>query len=140
MRAKEHHVIKARGISFIDEKAVKIKGSEVEFSLQTIEKILSLKPEERQAILKQKEEQQERVLNKERKPVSSELLYHQLMKEKQWKTTKETKKAILQNDHQKIQTQQNKLIDVLMKPEQQVERLNPSLLPKKKRKRKRLHL
>jgi hypothetical protein len=110
------------------------------FRFKQSKKILSLKPEERQAIPKQKEEQQERVLNKERKPVSSELLYHQLMKEKQWKTTKETKKIILQNDHQKIQTQQNKLIDVLMKPKQQIERLNPSLLPKKKRKIKRLHL
>jgi hypothetical protein len=38
-----HKVIKGRGISFIDDKKVKIKGSEVGFSLMKIEKILALK-------------------------------------------------------------------------------------------------
>jgi hypothetical protein len=40
-----YKVIKGRGISFIDDKKVKIKGSEVDFSLMKIEKILSLKQE-----------------------------------------------------------------------------------------------
>ncbi len=40
-----YKVIKGRGISFIDDKKVKIKGSEVGFSLMKIEKILSLKQE-----------------------------------------------------------------------------------------------
>ena len=38
-------VIKGRGISFVDDKKVKIKGSEVGFSLAKIEKILALKQE-----------------------------------------------------------------------------------------------
>jgi hypothetical protein len=38
-----YKVIKGRGISFIDDKKVKIKGSEVGFSLMKIEKILALK-------------------------------------------------------------------------------------------------
>lgn len=43
MKAAGYQVIKARGISFIDIKKVKIKGSEVGFSLAKIEQILSIK-------------------------------------------------------------------------------------------------
>jgi hypothetical protein len=42
MTALGYKVIKSRGISFIDDKMVKIKGSEVGFSLMKIEKILAL--------------------------------------------------------------------------------------------------
>ncbi|HEY9261460.1 relaxase/mobilization nuclease domain-containing protein, partial [Chitinophaga sp.] len=45
MQALGYKVIKGRGISFIDDKKVKIKGSEVGFSLAKIEKILSIKQE-----------------------------------------------------------------------------------------------
>ncbi|MDQ2720450.1 MAG: relaxase/mobilization nuclease domain-containing protein [Bacteroidota bacterium] len=40
MRDNGYEILKARGISFIDKEKVKVKGSEVNFSLQTIEKIL----------------------------------------------------------------------------------------------------
>ena len=43
MKAKNYTVLKGRGISFTDEKKVKIKGSEVGFSLIKIEKILAQK-------------------------------------------------------------------------------------------------
>jgi Relaxase/Mobilisation nuclease domain len=43
MTALGYTVIKGRGISFIDDKKVKIKGSEVGFSLMKIEQILSVK-------------------------------------------------------------------------------------------------
>jgi hypothetical protein len=43
MESLGYQVLKARGIAFIDDKKVKIKGSEVGFSLMTIEKILALK-------------------------------------------------------------------------------------------------
>ena len=43
MKVLGYQVLKARGISFIDDKKVKIKGSEVGFSLMKIEKILALK-------------------------------------------------------------------------------------------------
>src|SRR6266542_5912357 len=46
MKEKKYTVIKGRGISFIDDKKVKIKGSEVDYSLQTIEHIL-----EKQSVL-----------------------------------------------------------------------------------------
>src|SRR6185437_5942644 len=45
MEGLGYQVIKGRGISFIDDKKVKIKGSEVGFSLAKIEKILTLKQE-----------------------------------------------------------------------------------------------
>ncbi|HET6254712.1 MAG TPA: relaxase/mobilization nuclease domain-containing protein [Puia sp.] len=45
MEGLGYQVIKGRGISFIDDKKVKIKGSEVGFSLDKIEKILALKQE-----------------------------------------------------------------------------------------------
>ena len=40
MQSKGYKVIKGRGISFIDDKKVKIKGSEVGYSLQKIEQRL----------------------------------------------------------------------------------------------------
>jgi hypothetical protein len=40
MKEKGYQVIKGRGISFVDDKKVKIKGSEVNYSLRTIERIL----------------------------------------------------------------------------------------------------
>lgn len=42
VKSAGYEVIRARGIRFIDEKKVKIKGSEVGFALQKIEKLLSL--------------------------------------------------------------------------------------------------
>lgn len=45
IRALGYKLIKGRGISFIDDKKVKTKGSEVGFSLSKIERILSLKQE-----------------------------------------------------------------------------------------------
>jgi DNA-binding transcriptional MerR regulator len=43
MKSLGYAVLKGRGIAFIDDKKVKIKGSEVGFSLMKIEKILALK-------------------------------------------------------------------------------------------------
>lgn len=53
MQVLKYKIIKGRGISFIDDKKVKIKGSEVGFSLAKIEKILSV----RQELLAKQEEQ-----------------------------------------------------------------------------------
>jgi MobA/VirD2-like, nuclease domain len=44
MQDKGYQVIKARGIAFMDDKGVRVKGSELNFSLQTIEKILAQNP------------------------------------------------------------------------------------------------
>src|SRR4030095_4127485 len=40
MKEKGYQVIKGRGISFTDKKKVKVKGSELNYSLKTIERIL----------------------------------------------------------------------------------------------------
>jgi hypothetical protein len=62
MAALGYKVIKGRGISFIDDKKVKVKGSEVGFSLMTIEKVLSLKHElvNRQSVSRQPHFQKEK--------------------------------------------------------------------------------
>lgn len=56
LKAAGYEVIRARGIRFIDEKKVKIKGSELGFSLQKIEKILSMDRLLRTALLNRAEE------------------------------------------------------------------------------------
>lgn len=56
MEQRKVHVIKSRGISFIDDKKMKVKGSEVGYSLSTIEKILSHSLERRQRLFQQLEQ------------------------------------------------------------------------------------
>ena len=45
MKEKSYQVIKGRGITFIDDKKVYVKGSEIGFSLQTIERIIAQRNE-----------------------------------------------------------------------------------------------
>ncbi len=56
MKQKGYELIKARGIAFRDKQKVYTKGSEVGFSLQTIEKILATKPEVKPTFLIKKEQ------------------------------------------------------------------------------------
>jgi hypothetical protein len=48
MQEKGYQVLKARGIAFIDNKKVRTKGSEVGYSLQTIERMLTQRQNEMQ--------------------------------------------------------------------------------------------
>jgi len=121
MKEKNYAVLKSRGIAFIDDKKVKIKGSEVGYSLQTIGKILSLKPEEKQRILKQKDEQPSGYRKEEM-------------------AIQKTQLTTQRSAHEMHQSEAGKILELLLKPEQQIKRINPALLQKKKRKRKRLHL
>ena len=66
MKALGYQVSKARGIAFIDDKKVKIKGSEVGFSLMRIEKILALKQNTQQT--NKHENTSEEIIRKERYP------------------------------------------------------------------------
>ena len=50
MKQKNYQVIKSRGIAFIDNKGVYVKGSELGYSLATIEKILQLPPQQKQTL------------------------------------------------------------------------------------------
>lgn len=55
MKGLHYEIIKARGIAFRDRQKVYTKGSEVGYSLATIEKIFELKPELRLALLNNKQ-------------------------------------------------------------------------------------
>jgi hypothetical protein len=64
MQALGYKVIKGRGISFIDDKKVKTKGSEVGFSLSKIEQILSIK--QKLEIAKAQQKQYENTIRQEK--------------------------------------------------------------------------
>ncbi len=51
MQQKKYQIIKARGIAFIDRKGVYVKGSEVGYSLASIEKLLQRSPEHKQTVI-----------------------------------------------------------------------------------------
>ena len=140
MKGKNYAVIKSRGIAFIDDKKVKTKGSEVRFSLQKIEKNLSLNPEEKRKILKQKEGQQSEAQKQECGTPKIQLIAQKPAHEKHSKNIEKTKEFKEQNTHEKQRLEAGKLLELLLKPEQQTERIDPNLLAKKKRKRRRLHL
>lgn len=57
MEQRKVQIVKSRGVSFIDDKKMKVKGSEVGYSLMTIEKILSHSLERRQRLYQQLEQE-----------------------------------------------------------------------------------
>jgi hypothetical protein len=79
MQVLGYKVIKGRGISFIDDKKVKTKGSEVGFSLSKIEQILSVK--QKLEITKAQQKQYENAIRQEkmrqRSPTPAQKLIHQ---------------------------------------------------------------
>jgi hypothetical protein len=125
MQSKGYKVIKGRGISFIDDKKVKIKGSEVGYSLQKVEQRLEF-----QHRLKHDREFFKQVI--ERKPLreSTQAVNH---------FSVETENISNANG---LKQNLSETIDALLKPEQTPEQIEPKLLVKKKeRKKKRgLHL
>jgi hypothetical protein len=126
MKALGYQVLKTRGISFIDDKKVKIKGSEVGFSLMRIEKILSLKKEsESRETIKEFEQ---KVLQKQQgKDIRHQVsATPQLLFKKQETTPK-----------MEFQKQITELIDNLIKPENIPEQFIPGLLKKRRIKKRR---
>ncbi|HYJ64443.1 MAG TPA: relaxase/mobilization nuclease domain-containing protein [Parafilimonas sp.] len=123
MQSKGYKVIKGRGISFIDDKKVKIKGSEIGYSLQKIEQDLNFLHR-----LKTDREFFKQVID--RKPVKNlnEAVNHAAIKEENISFTKQLKQNI------------SATIDALLKPEQTPEQIEPKLLVKKKERKKRLGL
>ncbi|RKR84409.1 relaxase/mobilization nuclease-like protein [Mucilaginibacter gracilis] len=112
MKALGYKVIKGRGICFIDDKKVKIKGSEVGFSLATIERVLSLKE---QITAKQN------AVNVN-PPVSR------------------TQRSAPSTDLQTVQLQRelSTLLQQLFRPEQEGNYIDPELMRDFKKKKKRL--
>ncbi len=140
MKQKGYEIIKARGIAFRDKQKVYMKGSEVGYSLQTIEKILALKPELKQASLQQKDEQKFHFIKPQIKEQKPEFTQQKINEQKEELNISRIKELKLENKEEKYSTEQSKLLEQLLKPEHQNERINPELLKKKKRKRHHLHL
>jgi len=125
MKSLGYVVLKARGIAFIDDKKVKIKGSEVGYSLMKIENLLAQKQSQ---TLKQRQEENSLSTLKEKgsatgKPKPSTI------------ENKPSKEHSQEKEPDLLEKHSNKLLELLMKPERS-SAFEP-LLPKK-RKRKRL--
>jgi len=114
MKALGYKVIKGRGISFIDDKKVKIKGSEVGFSLANIERILSLK------------------IQLASYQVEGGLLKGPILPSPASGRTDDTSAQ--------IQRELSSLLQRLLQPEHEINAADPELLRNIKRKKKRLSL
>lgn len=110
-----YQVNKARGIAFTDPQKVRVKGSEVGYSLSKIESILSMQPEQKQFAL-----QQIRLTKVKGQPKK---LQPAVVPVKKFEQDKQVKKT-----------------DILLKPPPQQENINPALLKKKRQKKRRLGL
>jgi hypothetical protein len=115
------------------------KGSEVGYSLQTIEKNLALKPELKQTFLKQKEPQEIQDAKEQIKTEKQKSLLPKSIKEKKGSSINRTKEIKLETKEEKHHAEQFNLLEQLTKPEQNNEGINSQLLKKKKR-RRHLHL
>jgi DNA-binding transcriptional MerR regulator len=126
MKALGYEVVKARGISFIDDKKVKIKGSEVGFSLMKIEKILALK--------------QQTESNETIKTIRQEGL-PQGQDSDTWKQFPEPQKRLFKKRETvpqiELKKQLSDLINDLIKPENIPEQFIPGLLKKRRVKKRR---
>ncbi len=140
IKQKGYEIFKARGIAFRDKQKVYSKGSEVGYSLQTIEKILSLNPELRQTLLEQKERQKIQRTKEQIKEEKQGLILSKMRASKPELPIKMIKEIQLENKQEKHHIEKCKVLEQLLKPEQNIERINPELLKKKKRKRHHLHL
>ena len=131
MKSLGYAVLKGRGISFIDDKKVKIKGSEVGFSLSTIERVLELK----QRIEKVPQEEKMRAkMIQEYQPRQS-LTASQKMIEQTYMTAQ-----FEQLQHSAFFKLQDELFKILFEPqqgEQQSQSLDPHWLMELKRKKKK---
>jgi hypothetical protein len=117
MQQKKYQIIKARGISFIDKKGVYVKGSEVGYSLATIEKILLRSPEHKRIIIS---------VQKEKDSSFKKQLPQQSLNQQQK----------MLNDSK---TDLGKFANILLKPEN-TDNYIPKALLEKKRKKKYLSI
>lgn len=115
-----YQIVKGRGISFIDIKKVKVKGSEIGFSLAKIEKILSI----RQQLEAAKDIRPER-----NAPVSSGY--------SQKPTSSPSGQPAADGNTPNSAPALSGLLDALLKPEYGTDYINPELLRQAGKKRKR---
>jgi hypothetical protein len=113
-------VIKSRGISFIDDKKMQVKGSELGYSLSTIEKILSYSLEHRQQLhQKMEQEKKQMIISKNRQQLKS------------------IPSEIYNLIHQQKQHNLSEALEILLRTERDYSQ-TPSELFQRKRKRKHL--
>jgi Relaxase/Mobilisation nuclease domain len=126
MKVFGYQVLKGRGISFIDDKKVRTKGSEVGFSLMKIEKILALKQqtESKEAV---KEFQQEISQKQQGKDIRQPLASNQKLLFKNQKVVSKME----------LQKQITEFIYDIVKPENMHEQFIPGLLKKRRVKKPR---
>ncbi len=124
MEQRQVQVYKSRGISFTDNKKMRVKGSELGYSLSTIEKILGYSLEKRQQLHQQLEQNRKHVI------VTRD--------QKQSKSTSSDKSK---NREQEIKIDLCKAIEILLRPEWNNSQIPHELLQKKgKRKYLSQHL
>lgn len=111
-----YKVNKARGIAFTDPQKVRVKGSEVGYSLSKIEKILSLQPEQKKMVLKK-----DQVYEIKGQPIQQQ-------------------PAVIQAKNLEIARQLKEGTEILLKATPHQENINPALLKKKRQRKKRLGL
>ena len=116
-----YKVLKGRGISFVDPKNVKIKGSEVGFSLATIERILQLK---HQLKIRNSE------MN-ERETIEKSIRHESVLLQKH--TRSDIEKSLVRQ----IERELSGLLYQLFKPEQIGQQADQELLEEAKRKKHR---
>jgi hypothetical protein len=128
IKNKGYDIIKARGISFLDPKKVKVKGSEVGYSLQKIEKLLALHPKIRAGFIKHNEEKHYKEQAGHLKEPSDQ---HSTNQANLKSGLREEKKQL----EEKLISESGKhahILDLLLKAERMQERIDPNFRPKKK--------
>ncbi len=120
MKEKKYQVVRARGIAFRDEKKVYVKGSEIGFSLQTIERILM--------------QQSQRTLLLQPAAVSANRPQNQTVKNTLTKQQRIQEHLETSNN---LSSAVNKTLEELIIPKEMNDYLPHQLQPKKKKKQQR---
>ncbi len=116
MQRLNYTVMHGRGIAFKDKQKVYTKGSEIGYSLNTIEKQLALQ------------------LNKQKQPIS--IINNDLLKENS--IVGMSNQSHLEK--QQFKSEENKVLSTLLDPIEQQQQINPLLMKRKKQRRKGLRI
>ncbi len=121
MKEKGYTIIKGRGISFIDDKKVKVKGSEVNYPLQTIERMLE---EQRLSSIRQfaeKEQQSYPGIGSHPQSIKERSRLHDF------------------SPSDVFNKEISKMIEQMTEPEQTYDNINHELVKKKHKKKRQSH-
>jgi hypothetical protein len=113
MKALKYDIIKGRGIAFMDKQKVYTKGSEVGYSLMKVEKYLALQ------------------LIQRNKPLQS------LNRKQTAQSNAEDKNQQMHSRRENFEQSESRILEQLLKPEEQSEQINPLLVKRKKKPRQR---